>query len=332
MRDGGARWRHARRRWPRDDGGVLRLALALFALQAGFHGFTASLPVALSRAGVPDPQIGLIVGVAALVQVPAAFLAGVIVDRLGGPADAHDRRAVLPRRLRDPHAAGRRAGRAGGTVHRRPDLPGDRHRRDAAGGVVARPAPDRTRAARLRPGVHGQRPQPDARGDPAALAGRAVGHVVAWGRAGDDDLGPDRPRPGVDPALPVPLRHGGGRPRRAPAARGSPPPRLRVPARLGTDHRDRRPVHRPLGGHRRLPSPARGGGRRRYRPVLRGRRRGDPAQSRPVGLARRPDATGAADAGRAGGDGTGDPAGGTPADDATARGRGAAQRGRAAAS
>jgi len=64
--------------------GVLRLALALFATQAGFHGFTASLPVALARAGVPDPQIGLIVGVAALVQVPAAFVAGVIVDRVGG--------------------------------------------------------------------------------------------------------------------------------------------------------------------------------------------------------------------------------------------------------
>ena len=64
--------------------GVLRLALALFATQAGFHGFTASLPVALARAGVSDPQIGLIVGVAALVQVPAAFVAGVIVDRVGG--------------------------------------------------------------------------------------------------------------------------------------------------------------------------------------------------------------------------------------------------------
>ena len=63
---------------------MLRLAFALFAVQAGFHGFTASLPVALARAGVPDPEIGLIVGVAALVQVPAAFLAGVIVDRLGG--------------------------------------------------------------------------------------------------------------------------------------------------------------------------------------------------------------------------------------------------------
>ena len=67
-----------------DDGDVLRLALALFAIQSGFQGFTASLPVALARAGVPDPEIGLIVGVAALVQVPAAFLAGVIVDRVGG--------------------------------------------------------------------------------------------------------------------------------------------------------------------------------------------------------------------------------------------------------
>jgi MFS family permease len=56
----------------------------LFAVQSGFHGFTASLPVALARAGVPDPEIGLIVGVASLVQVPAAFLAGVIVDRVGG--------------------------------------------------------------------------------------------------------------------------------------------------------------------------------------------------------------------------------------------------------
>jgi len=63
---------------------VIRLAVALFAVQAGFHGFTAALPVALARAGVPDPQIGLIVGVAALIQIPAAFLAGVVVDRLGG--------------------------------------------------------------------------------------------------------------------------------------------------------------------------------------------------------------------------------------------------------
>jgi MFS transporter, DHA1 family, multidrug resistance protein len=63
---------------------MLRLAFSLFAVQAGFHGFTASLPVALTRAGVSDPEIGLIVGVASLVQVPAAFVGGVVVDRVGG--------------------------------------------------------------------------------------------------------------------------------------------------------------------------------------------------------------------------------------------------------
>jgi predicted MFS family arabinose efflux permease len=63
---------------------VIRLAVALFAVQAGFHAFTASLPIALANAGVPDPQIGLIVGTAALVQIPAAFAAGVVVDRVGG--------------------------------------------------------------------------------------------------------------------------------------------------------------------------------------------------------------------------------------------------------
>lgn len=63
---------------------MLRLAFSLFAIQAGFHGFTASLPVALTRAGVSDPEIGLIVGVASLVQIPAAFVGGVVVDRVGG--------------------------------------------------------------------------------------------------------------------------------------------------------------------------------------------------------------------------------------------------------
>ena len=63
---------------------MFRLAVALFAVQAGFHAFTASLPIALARAGVPDPQIGLIVGTAALVQIPAAFVTGVVVDRVGG--------------------------------------------------------------------------------------------------------------------------------------------------------------------------------------------------------------------------------------------------------
>ena len=63
---------------------MIRLAVALFAVQAGFHGFTASLPVALARAGIADPQIGLIVGTAAIVQIPAAFVAGVVLDRIGG--------------------------------------------------------------------------------------------------------------------------------------------------------------------------------------------------------------------------------------------------------
>jgi MFS family permease len=63
---------------------VLRLALALFAAQAGFHAYTTSLPLSLSAGGVPDPTIGLIVGSAALVQVPAAFIGGSLLDRFGG--------------------------------------------------------------------------------------------------------------------------------------------------------------------------------------------------------------------------------------------------------
>jgi MFS transporter, DHA1 family, multidrug resistance protein len=63
---------------------VIRLALALFAIQAGFHGYTASLPLALGRGGVPDPEIGFIVGIAAIVQVPAALVFGVLLDRFGG--------------------------------------------------------------------------------------------------------------------------------------------------------------------------------------------------------------------------------------------------------
>jgi MFS family permease len=63
---------------------LFRLSLALFAMQAGFHGFTASLPLALARSGVVDSEIGLIVGVAALIQVPAAFVGGALVDRFGG--------------------------------------------------------------------------------------------------------------------------------------------------------------------------------------------------------------------------------------------------------
>jgi MFS family permease len=63
---------------------VLRISLALFLVQAGFHGYTASMPLALARAGRLDPEIGFIVGVAALIQIPAALVAGALIDRLGG--------------------------------------------------------------------------------------------------------------------------------------------------------------------------------------------------------------------------------------------------------
>lgn len=63
---------------------MYRIAVSLFLIQAGFHAFTASMPLALARGGIPDPEIGLIVGLAALVQIPAAFAAGALVDRFGG--------------------------------------------------------------------------------------------------------------------------------------------------------------------------------------------------------------------------------------------------------
>ena len=63
---------------------MLRLSLALFMVQAGFHAFTASIPLALARAGVPDAQIGVVVGISALVQIPAALMGGALIDRFGG--------------------------------------------------------------------------------------------------------------------------------------------------------------------------------------------------------------------------------------------------------
>ncbi len=63
---------------------MLRLALAVLATQAGFQAYTASLPLALARAGVPDAQIGLIVGASAVVMAPTALIVGALLDRLGG--------------------------------------------------------------------------------------------------------------------------------------------------------------------------------------------------------------------------------------------------------
>lgn len=63
---------------------MLRLSIALFLVQAGFHGFTASIPLALSRAGRSDAEIGAIVGIAPLVQIAAALVGGALIDRYGG--------------------------------------------------------------------------------------------------------------------------------------------------------------------------------------------------------------------------------------------------------
>lgn len=66
-----------------DHRAVVRLTLALFLVQAGFQGFTASIPVALARAGRPDAEIGAIVGTAALVQIASALIGGALIDRFG---------------------------------------------------------------------------------------------------------------------------------------------------------------------------------------------------------------------------------------------------------
>lgn len=62
---------------------MIRLSVALFLVQAGFHGFTVSIPLALARAGRPDPDIGAIVGIAALVQIASALAGGALIDRFG---------------------------------------------------------------------------------------------------------------------------------------------------------------------------------------------------------------------------------------------------------
>src|SRR5688500_5780866 len=62
---------------------VLRLSVVIFLIQAGMHAFTASIPLALDRAGRPDGEIGAIVGLAALVQIPAALIGGALIDRFG---------------------------------------------------------------------------------------------------------------------------------------------------------------------------------------------------------------------------------------------------------
>lgn len=63
---------------------ILRLSIALLLVQSGFHAYTAALPLALARVGTPDATVGLIMGVAAVVQIPAAIAGGRLLDRFGG--------------------------------------------------------------------------------------------------------------------------------------------------------------------------------------------------------------------------------------------------------
>ncbi len=65
---------------------MLRLAIALFLAQTGFHAYVASLPLALLAADRSDALIGALMGAAAVVQIPAGFLAGGLIDRFGGRA------------------------------------------------------------------------------------------------------------------------------------------------------------------------------------------------------------------------------------------------------
>lgn len=62
---------------------LVQLSSGQVALQAGYFGFIASMPLALARSGVSDSQIGLLVGIVALVQIPAALIGGALVDRFG---------------------------------------------------------------------------------------------------------------------------------------------------------------------------------------------------------------------------------------------------------
>ena len=64
---------------------ILRLSIAVFLVQMGFQAYTASMPLALARAGVADAAIGLVMGAAAAVQIPAALVGGRLVDTFGAP-------------------------------------------------------------------------------------------------------------------------------------------------------------------------------------------------------------------------------------------------------
>jgi MFS family permease len=62
---------------------MFSLAGGVLLVQVGYFSFAATLPVVLAREGLSDPLIGLVVGLAAVAQLPAAFVAGPLVAGLG---------------------------------------------------------------------------------------------------------------------------------------------------------------------------------------------------------------------------------------------------------
>ncbi len=79
---------------------ILRLSVALLFVQAGFHAYTATLPLALARAGTPDATVGPIMGLAAVVQIPVAIGGGRLLDRVWRRPPVHPRWHRLPPRDR----------------------------------------------------------------------------------------------------------------------------------------------------------------------------------------------------------------------------------------
>ena len=63
---------------------MLRLSLGAGFSRVGFDAYVAALPIALLAAGWTDGAIGALMGVAALTQLPAAFVGGGLMDRFGG--------------------------------------------------------------------------------------------------------------------------------------------------------------------------------------------------------------------------------------------------------
>ena len=65
---------------------ALTVATGMFGIHSGFYAYIAPLPVALAAVGYGAADIGLIVGIASLIQIPAALVGGVLIRRVGARA------------------------------------------------------------------------------------------------------------------------------------------------------------------------------------------------------------------------------------------------------